>query len=182
MSKLTRGPVLAEQTDAFAAVSTILWSEREALELLLFKLVEEQLVVTSGSPRWLSRADAEVRAALDRMRAGEVVRAAEVEALAMSLGLPVETSLAELAAAAPEPWDLVLTEHRNALRELVLEIEAVSAENRRLLDAGAKAVRETLDSLGLHVAGYGPGYEGGYTASGAAANVRRGPFLLDEHV
>lgn len=166
------GPTTADRTDAFAAVSSILWSEREALELLLFKLVEEQLVVTSGATRWLSRADGEVRAALDRVRAGEVIRAAEVEALALALGLPLETSLGELAQAAPEPWSTVLADHRTALRQLIFEIEGVGAENRRLLSAGAKAIRETLDHLGLAVAGY--------DATGSAVSSRRGPVLLDE--
>lgn len=180
MSKLSRniprigsaGTVLTDQTDAFAAVSTILWGEREALELLLFKLVEEQLVITSGTTRWLPRADGEVRAAIDRVRAGEVVRAAEVEALALVLGMPLETSLAELAETAPEPWAMVLGDHRTALRQLVFEIEGVAAENRRLLDAGSKAITDTLDTLGLAVAGY--------DRTGGAVSSRRGPFLLDE--
>jgi hypothetical protein len=162
----------AAAAPAFAAVSNVLWSERETLEHLLYKLVAEQLVLTSGATRWLNHADAEVRAALDRLRASEVIRAAEVEALALAIGLPLETSLGELAEAAPEPWSTVLADHRTALRQLVFEIEGVGAENRRLLSAGAKAIRETLDHLGLAVAGY--------DATGSAVSTRRGPVLLDE--
>jgi hypothetical protein len=158
--------------DAFAAIAAVLWSEREALEDVLFKLVEEQLVLRTGTTRWLNRADSEVRAALDRMRSHEVIRAAEVEALAELLRLPLETTLAELAELAPEPWPQLLTEHRVALRTLVDEIHSVADENRRLLNAGAQAVRETLDHLGRAVAGY--------DASGSAVSSSGSPMFIDE--
>jgi hypothetical protein len=158
--------------DAFGCVSGVLWAEREALELLLFTLVQEQLILTSGSTRWLHRADAQVRAAVEQLRSGEVVRAAEVEALALAQRLPLETTLAELADSAPEPWPMVLTEHRTALRALVFEVESVASDNRRLLEAGEAAIRGTLDGLGLSVATY--------DASGGAARTARGPLLFDE--
>jgi hypothetical protein len=104
---------------AFGAASAALWSQREALELVLFKLVEERFVLESGSTRWLGHADGEVRSALSRVRGGEVIRAAEADALARAVGLPAGSSLLELADAAPEPWHHVLTEHRTALRALV---------------------------------------------------------------
>ena len=37
-------------------VSTTLWQERNLLELLLFKLEEEQLLLAAGRTRWLARA------------------------------------------------------------------------------------------------------------------------------
>jgi hypothetical protein len=163
-----------QAADCYAAVAAVLWTEREALELVLFKLVEEQLVLTAGSTRWLNRADAELRIALDRLRGNELARAAEVEALALGLGVPLETTLAELADTAPEPWGMVLAEHRTALRSLVFEVDAVAAENRRLLEAGAKTIRETLDNLSLSTSTY--------DASGAAVGWARGPFLFDAQV
>jgi len=155
-----------------AAVSAMLWTERETLELLLYTLTMEQLVLTSGSTRWLKRVDADVQAAVARLRTSEVLRAAEVESLSLSLGMPVETRLADLAGGAPEPWPMVLTDHRTALRGLVLEVEAVASENRRLLDAGSRAIRETLDNLSTSVSTY--------DATGVAVGSYRGPFLLDE--
>jgi hypothetical protein len=176
MPKFSSGTVITADTDVFALVAGVLWSERELLDQLLFKLVEEQLVLAAGSTRWLNHADREVRGAMERLRLSEVIRAAEVAALAESLNLPLETTLAELATIAPEPWPFVLTEHRTALRTLVAEIEAVAAENRRLLNAGAHAVRETLDRLGDAVAGYDA--TGGAVSYGASGR----PFLLDEQV
>jgi len=164
--------VVTGDTEAFAAVCNILWAEREMLETLLFKLVEENSILTSGSTRWLNRADAEVRAAVDQLRAAEIMRAAEVESLALVLNLPVETTLAQLAEVAPQPWPPVLTQHRWALRALMQEIEAVTADNRRMLEAGSKAIRETLENL------ISP--TGTYNSHGSAASRLRAPILLDQ--
>jgi hypothetical protein len=131
--------------DPFAAIAAVLWGEREILEQLLYTLVQQQLVLSTGQTRWLNRADAQVRAAVDELRTSEVLRAAEVEALAAALDLPPESTLAELAALAPEPWPPVLTEHRDALRALVAEIDVATQENRRLLQTGASAVLETME-------------------------------------
>jgi hypothetical protein len=160
----------SDRADAFAAVAALLWDEREALEQLLFKLVEEQLILVSGSTRWLNRADAEVRVSVTALRASEVMRAAEVDGLARRLDLPVETTLGELADRAPEPWPLVLIEHRDALRELVVQIDAVAAENRRLLVASAHTVSETL--AGLHLSSQS------YESLGSASAGY--PHLVDE--
>ena len=68
-------------------LSSILWREREMLELLLFKLEEEQLILASGRGRWLAHATREVEVVLDQIRRTEVVRAAEVEVIGAQLGL-----------------------------------------------------------------------------------------------
>ena len=41
---------------ALSDVSNILWRERQLLELLVFKLEEEQLVLAAGRTRWLAHA------------------------------------------------------------------------------------------------------------------------------
>jgi hypothetical protein len=167
----TRGGV-DDIADACAALSAVLWLHRGNLETLLFKLVEEQLVVTSGSTRWLNRADAEVLIALERLQEGELLRGVEVESLTAALGLPAEATLAELASAAPEPWATLLDEHRSALRSLAFEIKEVAAENRALLDTASGAVRETLDRITRDVRTY--------NASGRAVAAGGGPTLLDQ--
>lgn len=143
-------------SDPFAAVDAVLWGEREILEQLLYALVQQQLLLNSGQTRWLNRADAQVRATVDELRTGEVLRAAETQALATALGLPSETTLAGFAAVAPEPWAFVFGEHRDALRALVAEIETATEENRRLLRAGATAARETREQLD-RVSGFAAG-------------------------
>jgi hypothetical protein len=58
------------------------------------------------------------------------------------------------------------------LIQLVAEIEQVTAQNRSLLTAGARAIRETLLSVSQTVQTY--------DASGSAAPVVTGPVLMDE--
>jgi len=156
----------------WAVASTALWREREALERLHFKLVEQQLVLAAGEVRWLHLVDDEVRAAAEAMRAAEILRSAEFEMFARQLNLAPDASLREFIAAAPEPWPTVLDEHRAALHELALDIRATAASNTRMLQAGAKAIRETLEHLS--------GGESGYDGTGAAAAGPRRALLLDQ--
>src|SRR6266496_5603996 len=101
-----------------ADVANILWREREALDLLLFKLEEEQLVLATGRTRWLAHATREVEFVLDRIRQTELLRAVEVDAAAAELGLPPSPSLRARADAAPPPWGDVLRDHRRAFLAL----------------------------------------------------------------
>lgn len=164
----------ADRDSAFAGVAALLWDEREMLTHLLYKLVCEQHVLRTGAVRWLAAADDEVRAALLQLRECEVLRAVEVDDIATRLGVPAETTLRELADIAADPWGALLTDHREALRELVAEITTTTAENRRLLQAGADAARETLGQVSRTTSTYG--------ADGAAVGPPLGPILLDRQV
>lgn len=150
----------------------MLWRERDALHLLLFKLISEQLIVSSGRTRWLAQANEEIEFALEQLRGTEVLRAAETDALAEQLGLSAPVTLAQLAEASEEPWATLYTDHRQALLALMAEIEQVTAENRRLLTAGARAVRETLLSVSETVRTY--------DNRGSASATTTGPRLMDE--
>jgi hypothetical protein len=160
---------------AFGALTDVLWREREVLEGLLYKLTAQQMVLRSGESRWLARADAEVRDAVEGLQDFEVLRAAEVDLLVRHYGLPASVSLRELAETAPEPWPTVLLDHREALRTLTLEIDAVAADNRRLLQAGERATREALDQI--TTGGARP--SGAYDSRGDAVSRARS-FILDE--
>jgi hypothetical protein len=173
---LTRvaGAALAADEGAadWAGASTTLWREREALEQLLFKLFEQHLVLAAGSVRWLHLVDDEVHAAAEGVRAAELIRSAEFEVLGRGAGLPAGASLREFVDAAPEPWPLVFDDHRTALHELALQVRATAADNMRLLQAGAKAIRETLASL--------TDQQSGYDGAGAATARVGGALLLDQ--
>jgi hypothetical protein len=160
------------KTMGFSEVSTLLWRERDALQLLLFKLVEEQLIVSAGQTRWLAPANDEIEAALEQLRGTEVLRAAEVDVIADELGLQAPPALADLAALAPEPWATLFGEHRQALLQLVTEVEGATGHNRALLAAGARAVRQTLLSVTQSVQTY--------DAHGSADASPNGPMLMDE--
>ena len=130
-----------------AEVSGILWKERELLELLLFKLEEEQLVLASGRTRWLAHATREVEFVLEQIRSTELLRAVEVDGVAADLGLGAGPSLSALADAAPEPWGDLLRSHRDAFLALTAEVQAMAEANRDLLESGSRAVREALQGL-----------------------------------
>ncbi len=107
-------------------LSNLLWRERDLLELLLFKIEEEQLLLSTGRSRWIARARYEI--GLIRQATGQaaLVRAIEVEAVAGVLGLPEGLSLRELAQAAPSPWRDILGDHREQLVALTREMEDAS--------------------------------------------------------
>ena len=156
-------------------LSSVLWRSRELLELLLFKLEEEQLLLAANRSRWLAHATREVEVVLDQIRQTEVARAAYAQAVALELGLAAEASLGELADAAPAPWSELLHQHRKAFLTLTAEIGAMADTNRELLTAGQRAARETMLTFAETVETYGPQ---GQTVSGS---VRRSS-LVDEAI
>lgn len=151
-----------------AEVSNVLWREREQLELLLFKLEEEQLVLTAGRTRWLAHATREVEIVLDQVRSSELLRAVEVDDFAATLGLPPSPSLHDLAMASPEPWRELMLAHRDALVELTSSIGGVAAGNRSVLATAQRAAHETLLNLSGSVETYAPT---GRATSAASAHL-----------
>ena len=150
-----------------ASLCSMLWQERASLELILFKLVAEELIAARGNARFLRLADEELRQAADILRENEVLRAAETQMLADLLGLPADASLAELADRAEEPWSGLLREHRNALRSLLADIQTAAAANRKILLAGAESAGAALDQAGSVVSTYDT--HGGRVLAGPAA-------------
>src|SRR5438094_9023277 len=96
-----RQPVLEESDMALSEVSNILWRERQLLELLVFKLEEEQLVLAAGRARWLGHATREVESVLEEIKRIELERAMLVADAGRELGLsgmPTVKGLAALSA------------------------------------------------------------------------------------
>jgi hypothetical protein len=129
-------------------VSSILWRERQLLELLLFKLEEEQLLLSAGRTRWLAHATREVERVLAQIKQGEMARAIEVEAAAAELGLGPGPTLSQLIEAAGDPWTAILSDHRQAFLALTQEITALSEANRDMLNRGYLATRDALAWFG----------------------------------
>jgi hypothetical protein len=157
-----------------AETSGILWRERELLELLVYKLEQERLVLAAGLSRWLGHATREVEVVLERVRETELLRSVEVDAAAAELGIDAGPSLAELAGAAPEPWGDLLREHRRALLGLAAEIRSITEANRDLIGAGQRAVRDAMHLIG--------GSGGVYGRDGTTAPISTAARLVDEAV
>jgi flagellar biosynthesis/type III secretory pathway chaperone len=157
-----------------AEVTSTLWRERELLELLLFKLEEEQLLLAAGRTRWLARATREVETVLEELRRAELLRAVQVDEAAVEVGLEPGPSLEALAAASADPWQSLLREHRLAFLTATSEIQAMANANRDLLTAGSRATREALLSLTDGTSTYG--------STGEAVTVGRQHRLVDEAI
>jgi FlgN protein len=164
-----------DRDSVLSELSTVLWRERQLLELLLFKVVEKQLVLTCGQDRWLSRATREVELVVEQVRSAELRREIEVNDLTVRLGVNGASTLRSLIEAVEEPWAEIFTKHREAFLELTSEIAATAESNRELLMRGAAATRQTLDWLAGE-----PTPGGAYTAAGEASNAPRFHHLLNQ--
>ena len=133
---------------ALSDVSNILWRERQLLELLVFKLEEEQLVLAAGRSRWLAFATREVENVLAEIKRVELERAMAVADAGRELGLSGAPTLRELSGLTAPPWDGIFAEHRRALLTLAQEIDAITQSNRELLQRGHQAAREALAAMG----------------------------------
>lgn len=140
----------------FPEVSAVLWRERELLELLLFKLEIEQLLLAAAHTRWLPHATREVEVILEEIRETELSRAVAVEGLSLDLGLGASPSLRDLADAAPTPWQDIFGDHRAAFLTLTQEITDAAKTNREVMLIGQKASRQALLGLTDSVATYDP--------------------------
>ena len=126
-------------------LSAVLWKERHLLELLLFKLETEQLLLAAGRSRWLARASGEVEMVLGELKHVALERAVATTGIATALGLGSDASLRELAEAAPPPWRNLLADHRFAFLALTGDVSEVVRTNRDLLGRGQRS---------LHAEGY----------------------------
>ncbi len=131
-------------------LSQVLWHERETLELALFKLEEQRLLLMDCQDRWVCHASRELDFVLDQLGAMELNRALASSAAADELRVPADASLRDLAAAAPGPWPSVIERHVNALIWLSHEIMVVAAGNRALLNDGLAEVRRAMGTRSRH--------------------------------
>ncbi|MCU1425628.1 MAG: flagellar biosynthesis protein FlgN [Microbacteriaceae bacterium] len=126
-------------------LSAALWRERELLELLVFKLTEEQLLLTSGKARWLQYATQEVEQVMQRLRSAGLARSVEVTTLAEEWGAAAEVTLRELTAhATDDTWRDILASHLAAMADLTKEIQELRDLNVQYLRAAIRSTQESL--------------------------------------
>ncbi|MEO6309407.1 MAG: flagellar protein FlgN [Leifsonia sp.] len=126
-------------------LSAVLWKERELLELLVFKLEVERLLLTSGKTRWIQRASDEIERVTDRLGTLGLARSVEVGAVSLEWGTSQDATLRELVAAAPDGiWPEILESHLNGLLDLTNQIRELRDANEQLLRAASRSTQETL--------------------------------------
>ena len=128
-------------------LSTLLWREREVLELLLYKLQTQQLMLTTGRTEWLAVAAREVDAVVEVLGQAELRRAIAVEEVGTELGLGTQPSLRSIANAAPQPWADILRDHHKAFLDLASRIETAGSANKDLVRSAQSAALPLLESL-----------------------------------
>ena len=160
-----------------ANLSRVLWRERELLDLLLFKLHQQHLLLISGDVEWLPRASQEVQTVLERMGEMELERAIEFDHAAMMLGTAPGSSLRTLSAAAPEPWGYLLVEHHAAFVALASRIQHSADANRDLTQAAARAAEAVMAGMSGNDAS-----PHAYASSGRPEVDMRRPVLVDQEI
>jgi len=129
-------------------LSAMLWRERELLELLVFKLEEEQLLLTAGKSRWLQHATREVEQVLERVREAGLARTVEVASLAAEWGCPEQATLREVLEQAPAgPWGEIFGGHLRAMTDLAAQIKELRDTNEQFLRSAARSTQETMANL-----------------------------------
>ncbi|MDT0156382.1 flagellar export chaperone FlgN [Microbacterium sp. ARD32] len=130
-------------------LSMLLWRERELLELLLFKLEEQELLLAAGRSRWTQFATREIEQVLEGLREAGITRLVEVEAIAAEWGAPEGAGIRDLIEVAPTAaWRDVLTGHLHGLTKLTDEVARLREGNSERLRAVLRATQETLSGLG----------------------------------
>jgi flagellar biosynthesis/type III secretory pathway chaperone len=153
-------------------LSALLWREREMLELLSFKLEEEQLLLTAGRSRWVQHATREVEQVLQRLRSTGLARSVEAASLAREWGVDEDAPLRELVAHAPAgPWSDIFSGHLQAITQLTAQIKGLRDENEQFLRAAARSTQETLAGVTLDPTTY--------DSTGASGGVMSGSRLVD---
>ena len=129
-------------------LSSLLWRERELLDLLVFKLEEEHLILTSGKTRWLENASREVAHVVGRLRAASLERTAVASSVALAWGLADDAGLLDLADGAPAgPWQEIFTDHHRSMMVIVEQIRSLRDSNLQFLQAGLRSTQDTAASL-----------------------------------
>lgn len=130
------------------ALTTLLWRERELLDLLEFKMEEQQLLLLAGKSQWMDRATQEIETVLEKVRAASLSRAVESASVAADYGLQDDVPLAEIVAAVKDPaWRDVLHGHLTALRACTARIATLRETNTHYLRSAQRSAQETLANL-----------------------------------
>lgn len=128
-------------------LSSVLWTERTLLDLLTFKLEEEQLLLTAGRTRWIQHATREVEQVVEQLQAVSLQRDMAAAEVAAEWELPEGTVLGGLAAAAPSAWKDIFLSHLAALGSQTSRIRELRDANEQFLRAASRSSQETIATM-----------------------------------
>ena len=155
------GMTLPTAESPFADLTRVLWQMRRLLERLQYHLKVQELVVGSGDDELLRHAVNDVQHTLETVAEVEAARRELTTEIGMANGLSGDPSLEDLVNAAPEPFDEILAEHRDAYLALVSDITTTSLNGRDQLERGLRLTRNMVSFV------MGDSGDGGYDAHGS---------------
>lgn len=136
-------------------LSMHLTRERDVLELLLFKLDVQQMLLASGRTRWIPQTANEIERVLAEMPALALARDTLVVSVAEEWGVPEATTLRQLIDAAPsDAWREVMDGHLTTMTDLAAEIQDLKKLNEHRLRTAIRVTQETIAGLGVATGGY----------------------------
>lgn len=153
-----------------AELVDVLGTEREQLELLLFKLVEVRLLAASGETRLAVGALGVAGDVAAGLRRTEARRSLALRRLMVARGdVGTSLSLPTLAASVAEPYRTILDQHAASFQDVVEEIRrTTSAPEGR----SAALIDEMVDLIEVAVCGDGSRSGGGSLDGDVAARTR----------
>lgn len=152
------------------SLTALLWRERELLDLLEFKMEEQQLLLFAGRSQWINHAAREIETVLEKVRTLSLARAVESSAVATAQNLDANATLAEIIVTVKDPaWREVMEGHLTALRGSAARLAALRDSSVVALRGAQRATQETLAALDVET----------YVAPGTADRTTRSAGLLD---
>jgi hypothetical protein len=144
--------------DTAEDLSHQLWTLRELLEELVYKLEVQRLLLGAGKTRWLPSIDAELAAVIAAITEVDTARQHAQAAVADHCGLARTASLDDLIAELDEQRAGILRSHRLHLTSLQHQVVDASLGNQDLARNGVARARDLVAALGGAVTNdaYGP--------------------------
>ncbi len=120
----------------------------EVLRHVCFRFEVLHTVVTTGKQEWLPESNADLEQALSALQESDRGLRMSLADAAMSLGLSRESTLREVASAAPEPWDFVFAKHREGIEHWVARAGELARANNQILRKFLAAANAALALIG----------------------------------
>lgn len=138
----------AEAQQLLGELNPLLWRQRDVLNDVVYRLEVQQLLLVDGRERWVDRAVQDLERSLARVERYQRMQRDLLQELSAYLPVDADSTLSQVAAVVPTPWDGILEEQQSALLVLITEIEAASRDNVGLVRRGLAEVGEVMERLG----------------------------------
>ena len=161
----------------FDELSHVLWRQRQLVDMLLYKLEVEHLLLASGRTRWLEAASNEVEGVLQLLRGEELSRAMTMHRVAHELHLPEDATLSDVIEACHAPWDEIFRDHLAVMLTSVAAVQDVAGTNRSLLLRGLRDTQAFLAGADAATS-----RADAYSRTGGVSHQVVGPAIFDSDV